>query len=132
MASRVSEAALQERMEGSRVALRYDAIRQAHSEEMYWLATMESYVREALSTVDQCSSAELSSKCIAVGRNSLHFFWRRVLELAADLPWRLCRGDLKDNLVELQDEVLPSEPVSQGLWKLLHMWPPLLQLVLAP
>ena len=51
----------------------------------------------------------------------LSFLWRRVLEPAGQLPWRLCRGDIESNLRALAaEEDEPEEPCSRQFWLLLN------------
>eukprot|EP00974_Lingulodinium_polyedra_P042885 4117610-Lingulodinium_polyedra.AAC.1 len=87
---------------------------------MAWLVTLPSHIWDALSLLTELSSSELQSECIAAGHIAFHFFWRRVLEPAGQLPWCLCRGDINQNLEELMEEEEPEEPVSRKIWELLH------------
>ena len=92
MISRVAEAALQELMEDSRVAIKYESLWATLSEEMLWLVSVDVDTWMDLANIANVPWEELRSECIAGGHISFHFFWRRCLEVAGGMPWALCRG----------------------------------------
>ena len=64
---------------------------------------------------------EFRAICILGGHLAFHFFWRRVLQPAGELPWSLCQGDLAHNLKDLgEGDVTPPDPVSSKLWQMLQ------------
>ena len=44
-------------------------------------------------------------------------------------PWRLVRGDLQQDMLQLKEEGCPDEPVPSQLWELMHAGYPMLMLV---
>ena len=61
----------------------------------------------------------LKDEAIRAAHVSYHFIWRRVLDPASKLPWKLCRGDIAANIQEIIDMATPpDEPVSNNIWEL--------------
>ena len=114
--SRVAEGVLVDILEDSRVAQRYCSLWQTLSEEMLLVAQLGEFVWEELGVIASVPAHALTSDCIAAAHISFHFFWRRVLSVAAGYPWCLTRGDVHSNLVELQSGPRPDEPVSQQMF----------------
>ena len=119
--SRVGDGVLAELMEDSRVVLQYDTLWQTLSEDMLWLASLPSFIWEEVASVAETTADELRSNCIAGGHISFHFFWRRVLQPAAEMPWSLARGDIRCNLQLLRQGPMPEEPMSRQMWQLIQM-----------
>ena len=88
---------------------------------MLALVEIPDHVWGAVAEVAERSAEDLRAACIAGGHVSYHFFCRRVLEPAGELPWKLVRGDTAENLRELASGPMPEEPVSQQMWKLLQL-----------
>ena len=121
ISSRVPEGFQARLMEGPRVASVYDELWAAASKELRYVIDIADDMWKSLAVVAGCSAGELRDRAIGAAHISYHFIWRRVLEPAAQLPWRLCRGDVDDNLDEIaamDDE--PSEPCTKQLWFLLQ------------
>jgi hypothetical protein len=131
LVSRVAEGVMLELLEDSRVCQQYAVLWRTLSEEMLWLAQLDVRIWEAVAAVlGGCGAEELRSDCIASGHVSFHFFWRRVLEPAGDLPWSLARGEeVEANLRELAAGARPKEPVARQLWQLTRLGFPMTQLV---
>ena len=127
--SRVPESAMVQLMEDGRVAQTYEDLWMGCAEEMRWMIDLKPHVWAALAGLCGARPEDLASEVVDGGHASWHFFWRRVLSVAADLPWRLCRGDVEANLAALKAGDMPVEPVSKKIYKLLHMDFPLSQIV---
>ncbi len=120
ISDRVTDGVLAEVLEDSRVAKNHDELWQTLSEDMLALVEIPDHVWSAVAEVAERSAEDLRAACIAGGHVSYHFFCRRVLEPAGELPWKLVRGDKAENLRELASGPMPEEPVSQQMWKLLQ------------
>ena len=107
-------------MEDSRVAIVYPVLYQAVAEELKWLIDLPSHLWASLGVVCDRHEHDLRDDTIRAAHISYHFLWRRVLEPAGDLPWKLCRGNLIGNLQALKAGECPDEPVSSQMWELLH------------
>ena len=119
--SRVADSVMQDLMEDSRVAKRYDQLWELLAEEMYWVVSLSDAVWRDIAEACHSEPSKLKADCIAGAHVSFHFFWRRVLELASKRPWSLARGDLKGNLDELKEETEPpGDPFSCQMWHLLR------------
>ena len=88
---------------------------------MLWVSQLDECAWTALAGACGATSDELRPACIFAAHISFHFFWRRVLEPAADLPWRLARGDVAANLHALREGPKPEEPFAQQLWMLMRL-----------
>ena len=100
--SRVSEGVLSELMSDPRVAATYPDLWRSLAEDMSWLIKLPQPLWESLSRVAGVAAEVLQPSCIRCGHVTFHFIWRRFLHPASQLPWSLCRGDLKANLAELE------------------------------
>ena len=130
IASRVTEGVLHELTEDPRVCKMYDSLWQTLATEMKWVISLPDGLWHALAVVTEQSANDLKSSCIAAAHTSFHFFWRRVLQPAAQRPWTLARGDMRENLRALRvEEEMPDEPVSGQMWLLMQMGFPSEQLV---
>lgn len=119
--SRVTEGALLSLLDDPRVCNTYEDLWRSVSEEMLWIAQLSMSTWSKLASAGGTRAATLRSECIAAAHVSKHFFWRRVLEPAGQRPWALARGDVRQNLESLREEVdMPSEAMTQQLWLLLQ------------
>ena len=118
--SRAIDGVMSSIMDDSRVARNYDELFEVLCEDVQWLATTAPHIWEVVAGFAKCDGAELRSSIMARTHVAFHFFNRRVLEPAADLPWRLCRGDLSANLEAMCAGDEPSEPVSSQMWQLVE------------
>eukprot|EP00974_Lingulodinium_polyedra_P057855 5570984-Lingulodinium_polyedra.AAC.1 len=107
-------------MSDPRVALRYPDLWKGLAQCMAWLINLPHSLWETLGGLAGTPADKLQSLCIGEGQKQLHFCWRRFLEPAAGLPWKLCRGDVARNLQELKEDDEPEDPVSKQLWALMH------------
>lgn len=121
LVSWIPEPALAERLEDARAALVYNELWQALAKHMTWLVTLPSYIWETLAAVTEVERSVLQSGCIDGAHKAFLDFWRRVLQPASQLPWRLCQGYNQENIDELQEEAQPDDPVSKSIWELRHM-----------
>ena len=122
MSSRVAESLQAELMQDNRVALRYDELWRAMTQELRWLIDVDEQVWIKLSGLCDLRPGMLRHDCIAAAHRGYHFFYRRVLRPASMHPWSLCRGDdLLQNLRDLHSGPYPEEPVAQQLWELMDM-----------
>ena len=126
--SRVTEGFMSELLEDARVARVYDRLWAAASEEMRWLVDLSPGVWQILGRACGLAGIDFADRCIHSGHISFHFLWRRVLQPASEMPWSLCRGDIKANLIALKLAECPGEPMSKQLWQLLQLNFPLAQL----
>ena len=121
IASRVHEGFQSELMEDRRVASHYQELWEVASKELRWVLDIPDHLWSAFASVAGCRVDELKDTCTHAAHLSYHFTWRRVLQPAGQLPWRLCRGDLDANLRELGEmAVAPEEPCSHQLWHLIQ------------
>ena len=112
-----------------RVALKYEELWRQLAVDMVWRVKLPDEVWTELAKVPGCNADDLKTDCIASAHASFHFVWRRVLEPAGELPWSLTRGNLHENLAELQMGPQPDEQASRNLWGLCHLNYPRGQLV---
>ena len=121
LSSRVAEVFQSELMEDPRVAATYGTLLRVAAQELKWVVDLPSHVWSAMSSVVGCSAESLKDDAIAAAHVSFHFIWRRVLQPASELPWRLVRGDIRENLKLLRSsEHPPVEPCSGNLWRLMN------------
>ena len=121
MAARVMDGMLAHLMKDTRVALKYDELFETLCDDMRWLVDVDfDAVWSFLRAVCGQPGGKLRASCISGGHIAFHFFWRRVLEPAGELPWSLMRGDHLHNLEELAAGDKPDEPASQQFWHLMH------------
>ena len=126
ISSRVAEGVQAELMNDNRVAIAYPALWKIAAEEVRWIVDLPDHVWGALASVSGCRLEQLKDETISAAHISFHFLWRRVLQPAGELPWRLCRGDIRQNLEELsKQEEKPAEPCTAQLWQLMreHKYP---------
>ena len=110
-----------EMMEDSRVATHYGELWDVASRELRGVIDTPEHMWSSIAAVAGCRADELKMKTIEAAHVSYHFLWRRVLEPASELPWRLCRGNIDDNLQELAEmESAPEEPCARNMWHLLR------------
>ena len=92
ISSRVAEGFQAELMNDNRVAIAFPALWKIAAEEVRWIVDLPDHVWGALASVSGCRLEQLKDETISAAHISFHFLWRRVLQPAGELPWRLCRG----------------------------------------
>ena len=128
MVSKVAESFQLALMKDARVALRYDDLWKAASEELKHLIGLPDPLWHRLASVCGLPFDLLRHSSICAAQTSYHFLWRRVLRPAAGLPWSLVRGDVEANLLELKDGAQPEDHAAAQIWRLLHDGFPMAQL----
>jgi hypothetical protein len=121
--SRVPDAALSELLEDGRVPMKFNELVSACCEELRWLRLLPDHVWESVARVvgtPRCTGSWLRDRALAGSHTAWHFFHRRVLAAACELPWSLVRSrDREEALRELaEDNEQPQEPVAAQLWLL--------------
>jgi len=113
-------------LKDSRVAMTAPALKSSLAAAIASLAALPAPVWATLATVGGMSMDELRAKCLAAAHKAYAFFQFRVLDEADKLPWTLCRGDVKANLIQLGSRPRPSHPeIAVKAWDLLEMGYPL-------
>ena len=120
MASRVAEGFQSELMEDPRVGTKFNELLTEATKELRFVIDIPLHVFEKLASVAQTTPEHLRHLIIQASHTSYHFLWRRVLYPASLYPWRLCRGNVEQNLVNLKAEDEPTEPCTNKIWILLH------------
>ena len=123
ISSRIAEGIQSELLEDSRIASTYASLWDTAAQEMRWVIDLPMWVWSALASVAQSSPEQIQDEAIAASHISFHFLWRRVLQPASELPWRLFRGDIESNLEAMKAGPQPEEPCSSQLWELMHDHP---------
>jgi hypothetical protein len=121
--SRPMDAVLALLMEDGRVAQRYEELTELVQEEMCWMINLPDLVWNLLGELVSRSGAQLRSRCLQAGHESVAQFSKRVLDVAACRPWSLCRGDVDANVEGLAAEEEPpvTDDVSRKIWQLCRM-----------
>jgi hypothetical protein len=121
MCSRVADAGLQIVMEDNRVARQADVLRQAMHDAASRIGDISIFIWDRLGGLSGCHGAHMRSMCIRAAHRTCAFTEFRVLRVADQLPWSLCRGDIADNLDLLKQGDRPADTTSGKLWDLLHI-----------
>ena len=129
MASRLPEALQLAMMKDNRVAQTADSLWEEAAKMMKWAINVSDDTYALLGQLCKRPGSAIKDACINAAQISFHFFYRRVLVRAGELPWRLVRGDIAHNLEDLAAGVCPEEPVSKNLWLLMHRPFPKAQLI---
>ena len=129
LVSYVPDAVLQSLMLDNRVALLVDELEQKLFEKFAWLTVLPCVLWDQLAAVSGEAARDLRNDCLTGARRSVAFFHYRVIREARKLPWRLCRGDVRENLRSLAAGLRPSESTSSKLWQLMRDGWPISQLV---
>lgn len=111
-----------------RVPMRAEALQSLMSEEADWVLNLpEAFCSRLEATTGTCRSL-LQHEAASAAMVCCAFLERRLFRAARQLPWRLCRGSIIDNLKELRDQKEPAEDLANKLWQLLRLGYPLQQL----
>ena len=118
--SRPMDAVLALLMEDSRVAQRYEELDSAIREEMDWMLNLPDKLWELLGELVSESPGKLRSRCLQAGSESAAQFTKRCLNVAAQRPWSLCRGDIEANvdMLAAENEAPTSDEISHHIWHL--------------
>ena len=118
--AKVAEVFQVELMKDNRVAKNHDVLWDAIAKEVRRLVDLPAHTFSVLGSLCGLSGAAIADKCISSAHICWSFLHRRVLAVVAELPWCLVRGYIEENLRRLAAGNMPSEPVSQQLWKLMQ------------
>ncbi|CAE8697185.1 unnamed protein product [Polarella glacialis] len=121
--SRPMDAVLALLMEDGRVAQRYEELTELVQEEMRWMINLPGLVWNLVGELVSRGGAQLRSRCLRAGHESVAQFSKRVLDVVACRPWSLCRGDVDAKVDELAAEEEPpvTDDVSRKIWQLCRM-----------
>lgn len=119
-ASFPSDAALAALMNDDRVAMTVEGIESDIVSELQYVQTLPGEIWDLLGERSMWDGIRLRSAASASSFTAAGFmFWR--LRIFHELPWRLCRGDVHDNLSVLAASDMPSDQVTQRIWRLMRM-----------
>ena len=105
-------------MSDNRVAVQHEHLWLTAATELKWVVELEKSTWQAIASAAGMEFRTLRNDVISAAHISFHFMWRRILEPSGDLPWRLVRGDIQENLRVLKEGPCPDEPFSKNLWTL--------------
>ena len=103
-------------MNDNRVAVQHEHLWHTAASELKWIIELEKSTWQLLACAAGLGYRTLRNDAISAAHISFHFMWRRILEPSADLPWRLVRGDIAENLIAMAAGECPDEPFSKQLW----------------
>ena len=109
---RVPEAVQADLMNDNRVAKAADSLWETAAKEVKWVIDLPDSTFALLAELFDKTGPAVKDACINAAHVSFHFMYRRFLEVAGELPWSLCRGNIGQNLEDLAADECPDEPVS--------------------
>lgn len=114
--SYLPDAFLTQSLADDRVALHLDTMEQAVFDEFVYLTSIKDHVWSKLSGLCGYSATMLKHKVISGSFLGHGFLDWRVFREAKSLPWTLVRGDVRNNITELQAS--PEPPANQTARKI--------------
>ena len=121
----IPEAALAELLKDGRVALTAPTIKARMRAAMLRVSELAQSVWTTLATVCTMDWMELRGNCIRAAHRSIAFFTFRVFDVAEQLPFTLCRGDVEQNLRDLHADPRPRNNAAAKLWDLMARGDPM-------
>ena len=117
----VADAPLLELLTDDRLALRVDEIEEKMLDEMKWIAEMPIEFWTTLGDLSRSTGLAMRSQCISSSNTISAYIHHKCLYKAKQLPWSLCRGEIKDKLFffGLQDEPTTSVTAAK-IWRLVQ------------
>ena len=107
-------------MKDNRVALASPDLQEELEWKLLWLRSLPEFVWATIAALSGISSSELRGQCVRAGHRACAFFAWRVLRPSNQLPWTLCRGDIKSNLEKLKAGPRPINSTAEKPWVLLQ------------
>lgn len=127
VASYVPEGLLYELMEDDRVMENLPNLEQVVFDEIAYVESMPSIVWERLSHIvkgTRLNSASMHSAAVHSTHIGAAFLVSRVFKVAKGFPWRLCSGDIQENLQDLSESEAPaSDGITEKVYKLMQIGP---------
>ena len=106
MSSNVSDAVLVELLEDDRLARHVAAIERGLQEECQWIADVSGFTWNRLSgLLSGLPAKALRSACCLAASISAAYFTRKCLQVVQSFPWKLCVGNIADNLEQLASQI---------------------------
>ena len=124
LSSNVSDAVLVELLEDDRLSRHVAAIERGLQEECQWIANVTWFTWSRLSgLLSGLSAKALRSDCCLAASISAAYFTRKCLQVARCFPWRLCVGNIADNLDQLasQSQCPSADATTQKIHQLLRI-----------
>lgn len=97
----VSDAVLAELLEDDRLAVRAPYLVSLMREEMDYLQLLSPTFWHLLSAASNCPTDELKDSVFKAAHVQCAFFHMRAIKMALQYPWKLCAGDVSENLDDL-------------------------------
>ena len=113
-------------MEDSRVCAVLDGIKDTLAEEMEYVSELDEFCFQKLAEVCCLPVGDCKHSVIRRALVSVGFIYFRIVKVAESRPWRLCIGDVNENLAALPCEDEPGDDeVTNQIWHCLQNgWPP--------
>jgi hypothetical protein len=127
LSSHLCDKLLLELLKDDRIAMRRLELEQSMRDELQQMSQIGHYVWSKLAALLAGTTARrVRSDVIQAALASAAFFQRRALSVVAAYPWKLCAGDIADNLQALaeQDDCPSTDPITSKVHQLLCIgWP---------
>ena len=121
----VADGVLSELLKDSRVARTAPALRRCLASDMQGLMNLPMGVWEQVAGLSEESPDLIRTETLLAAHRSCSFMEFRFLKEADGLPWRLCRGQIQDNLRALAGAPQPLEATARKIWQFMHAGHPL-------
>jgi hypothetical protein len=118
--SQVPDSILGALLADNRVARTAGDLRGRIKASLQRLADLPNGVWGCLAGVAGVTLSDLRSTVLRAAQRSAAFFQNRVLDEVEGLPWRLCAGNVAENLQELAGGPRPEDAVGGKIWDLLR------------
>ena len=117
----VPDSFLHELLSDDRMADRLFSFKEILKHELDWILSLEASIWNRLCMFSTSSPLDLQSVCINGGLKASAFIHRRCISVLVIDPWRITRGNIDDNLIELAEQEEPQDVVMMKMWRFLKM-----------
>jgi len=119
--SQVMDSAITMLMKDNRVAMLAPELRRELLHKLRWIRELPDFIWVALADVAGLHPEELRAKCVRATHRGWAFYYWRVFTPVYQLPWSLCRGDVRANLEALSRGPRPLNRTAAKAWDLMDL-----------
>ena len=122
LSSWVGDSYLAEALADDRLARQWQVLYDSIADELMFIGTLPQDCWQVLASVSEVHVGELKHRILKATHTSAAYIWHKSLKVASEYPWRLCQGDVRQQLLHLKSLPEPTDATTtRKIHRLLHL-----------
>ena len=121
VSSWVGDSYLAEALSDDRLGRQWQVLYDSIADETMYIGTLPQECYQLLASVAGLDVGELTHRILKATHTSAAYIWHKSLKAASEYPWRLCQGNIREQLLHLKSLPEPSEATTRKIHRLCEL-----------